>query len=598
MSGTRRGWKLAVFVAATGWCGVALAQVSPGPLARPHGALEGATQCFRCHAQGAGKAGMDRRCLDCHQEVDWMRKRQRGFHARVAASACASCHPDHGGRDFALIAWDGGSKDRFDHSRAGFALLGRHAELACAQCHKPALQKSPVVPLLKLRDRARSWLGLEPACASCHADPHRGSLGAACASCHSQSRWSPAPGFEHARTAYPLTGAHARPACLACHATPAVNEGRDASGALRPRWRPVPHADCVSCHRDPHAGRFTGTCARCHGTASWTTVNAKGFDHDQTRYPLRGAHATVRCDDCHAASRGGKRPPHARCADCHADAHRGAATLHSVSVDCATCHAVQGFTPSTLPRTEHQRTAYPLEGAHQATECRDCHTRAPAGSAEAATLGRSRVRLRPGHARCVDCHRDPHAGRFSSGGKRARTLECLACHTLMGFQPSGFDGRAHATSAFPLEGAHLAVPCQRCHEELSSPAGGSLRGGATGRTLSFQHRARACADCHDDPHAGQFRARADRAACEQCHDLATFAPAARFDHDRDSGFALQGAHARTPCAACHRPGPAGRDGKRVVTYRSTPSRCESCHTTGDARGMRDARLLLPSHTRG
>ena len=574
------------------------AQVSPGPLATPHAALEGATQCFQCHARGGGKAGMDARCLTCHREIDWMRTQRRGTHARVMDRTCASCHPDHGGRGFDLVAWEGGSPERFDHARAGFELAGRHARLACRDCHRPAFQKSAAMALVKVKDRGRSWLGLEPACASCHTDPHRGSLGAACARCHSQTRWSPAPGFDHARTRYPLTGAHAKPACIACHATPTVNAGRLANGALKPRWQPVPHADCASCHRDPHAGRFTGACARCHTTTVWATVNPRGFDHDQTRYPLRGAHAAVRCEGCHAAARGGRRPPHARCLDCHQDAHRGGAMLAGHETDCATCHAVRGWTPSTWPRTEHQRTAYPLEGAHADAECRGCHTRAAAGSAEAAALGSSRVRLHPGHERCATCHRDPHAGRFSPGGARPRASECLACHSLAGFQPARFDARAHADSRFPLDGAHRAVPCQRCHEELrGAPAASTLRGTAPARTLAFERGARACADCHDDPHGGQFRDR-QGGACDRCHASSAFVPAARFDHDRDATFPLQGAHARTPCASCHRTTTAGRDGARVVDYRSTPTRCESCHTAGPGGGARRDRLLYPTHAWG
>ena len=565
----------------------ARAQVSPGPLATAHESLDGATQCLRCHEQGAGKAGMDRRCLDCHAEVRWMRERSRGFHAQVSGQACATCHPDHGGRAFALIAWDGGAPERFDHARAGFTLLGKHASIACRDCHKPALQKSGAVALLQVKDHAKSWFGLETACVSCHEDPHRGSLGAECVSCHSQEHWKPAPGFDHQKTGYPLTGAHTKPACAACHATAAVNAGQDARGALLPRWKPVPHADCVSCHRDPHAGRFTGECARCHVTRDWRAVNSKGFDHDQTRYPLRGAHVRVGCDACHAAARGGRRPKFARCMDCHADAHRGQATIAKQPADCATCHDVRGFTPSIWPRLGHQKTAYPLEGAHVTASCAGCHTRAAAGSAEAAALGRSRVRMRPGHAACTDCHQDPHKGRFAAGGARPHAAGCLACHSLAAFRPSTYDGRAHADCAFPLEGAHRSVPCQQCHKELDRPGGGSTLGSApTLVALRFDSRARACRDCHTDAHGGQFAARRDKGACESCHGFAAFVPADRFDHDRDASFHLQGAHARTPCGACHRVAKAAGSNARVVIYRPTPSRCESCHAaaTADSAG--------------
>ena len=581
-------------VLATG-SGAAHAQVSPGPLAAAHASLDGPTECFRCHAKTGGKAGMDARCLDCHTEVAQMRTQRRGYHARVTSSACASCHPDHGGRAFALVAWENGSPERFDHARAGFALIGKHATLACKDCHRPELQKSAVVPLLRVKDRSRSWLGLEQACASCHDDPHKGSLGNACASCHAQTKWNPAPGFDHAKTGYALSGAHAKLACITCHATPAVNAGTDAKGAPRALWKPVPHADCASCHRDPHAGRFTGACARCHTTAGWKRMDTRGFDHDQTRYPLRGAHVAVTCDDCHAASHGGRRPPHDRCMACHREAHEATAAAELKGADCAVCHAVQGWTPSTWPRAKHQATAYPLEGAHRDAECRGCHTRAAAGSAEAAALGSSRVRLHPGHERCVPCHRDSHGGRFSRGGARARAAECLACHTFDTFRPSRFDARAHADSPFALEGAHRAVPCQRCHEELAAPAAASSLRGAAGRELAFTRERRACADCHADPHGGQLKDKGG--ACDRCHGIEAFVPAARFDHDRDAVFPLQGAHARTPCAACHRATTAGRDGERVVRYRPTPTKCESCHTSG-AGGARRERLLFPTHAWG
>jgi len=585
----------------------ARAQVSPGLLAGPHASLEGATACFRCHEKGAGKPGMDRLCLACHTEVGWMRTQRRGYHARVAGKACASCHPDHGGRDFALVAWDGGSPEKFDHTLAGYVLEGAHASRACRDCHQPAFQKSGATPLIRVKDRSHSWLGLETACASCHTDPHRGSLGKDCLACHGQTKWSPAPGFDHAKTSYALTGAHTKPPCAACHATATVNEGPRVGGGFKPRWKPVPHRDCLSCHRDPHAGRFTGECARCHVTESWKSVNTKRFDHEQTRYPLRGAHAGVTCNACHATQLGGARPKFARCADCHKDVHAGAATVRAKPVDCATCHTVQAFRPSSWPRTEHQGTKYPLDGAHAQAKCEGCHTRAPSGSAEAVSLGSARVRMRPSAARCEDCHHDPHAGRFAAGGVRARSSGCLGCHTMAGFHPSSYDGRAHAGSRFALEGAHLAVPCQRCHEELATPENGSSLKSGKHRVLGFDIRERACADCHEDVHRGQFRERPDHGACDRCHDAGSFTPAGRFDHDRDARFRLQGAHARTPCAACHRLGPEGADGTRAVVYRPTPTRCESCHAPesspqpgknprgGTGGGLRTP-ILLVTHT--
>ena len=158
----------------------ARAQVSPGPLSNAHASLDGATQCFQCHAAKLGKSGMDERCLACHTEIGWMKTRNRGTHARLNGKECVSCHPDHGGRDFKLIVWGSGTPEKFDHQQTGYALEGKHAQAACAKCHKPDFQRSGAVPLIRRKDKSASWLGLETACKDCHQDFHRGQLGTQC----------------------------------------------------------------------------------------------------------------------------------------------------------------------------------------------------------------------------------------------------------------------------------------------------------------------------------------------------------------------------------------------------------------------------------
>ena len=105
------------------------AQISPGPLARAHGALDEPSLCFKCHARGGG---MTERCLACHTAIAAQRAGGRGVHGREAREKdCAGCHPDHAGRDFDLVRWDEGAAERFDHRRAGYPLTGKHAALAC-----------------------------------------------------------------------------------------------------------------------------------------------------------------------------------------------------------------------------------------------------------------------------------------------------------------------------------------------------------------------------------------------------------------------------------------------------------------------------------
>jgi hypothetical protein len=578
------------------------AQVSPGPLAAPHASLDGSLACLKCHGKtngrGESKDGMDVRCLACHTEIGWMRTAKRGTHAKEMAKNCASCHPDHGGREFNLVVWPEGSPEKFDHRRAGFLLEGKHAQAPCAKCHKGSLQKSPAAPLIRKKNRDASWLGLETNCASCHEDVHRGQLGKKCESCHNQEKFVPAPGFDHAKSAFPLTGSHTKVKCLACHAAPQFVKARDAKGQPKPEWKPLPHKDCVSCHKDPHAGRFPGACAKCHNTENWKSISKSGFDHDRTRYPLRGKHAGIACEKCHDARQGGfgAKPKFALCTDCHKDAHAGTATLATKVVDCASCHDVKGFDRSSYTVAQHAKSAYPLEGRHVAVACEKCHTKVAAGSAEAAALGTARVQLRPKKGACADCHGDPHLGRFEPTGARPQKNSCRACHSMLAFQPSSYDAVAHADCVFPLRGGHLATPCQACHEELTKPPGKStLRADAASmRPLHFDNPRRACEACHKSPHGEQFAARRDKGACESCHDDLAFVPASKFNHDRDAAFKLEGAHAKTPCASCHVPQP-GADGKPFVTYKPTPTKCEACHVTGiPAAGTKRSSLVPAS----
>jgi hypothetical protein len=575
----------AILLAAAAWgAGEAAAQLSPGPLAEAHRDLDRTAACFQCHARG-GKSQMDQRCLDCHTEVSWLRERGRGLHGREARAECASCHPDHAGREFQMIRWEEGSPEGFDHARAGWTLEGKHAETECRDCHQPKFQRSAAAAQLRRKDRGKSWLGLETACASCHEDVHRGQLGDDCARCHDVRAFRPAPGFDHERTRYPLTGRHAEVECARCHLAPTLALAHDAQGKPIAQYRPLPYQECTPCHRDPHAARFGPRCASCHDTRGFHSINARGFDHNLTRYPLRGKHAAVACEKCHDAKTAwGKKPPFANCGSCHRDAHAGQATVAGRAADCAACHGVVGFRPSTFTVAQHAASTYPLEKAHTRAECAGCHVRR--GPQATAELGPARVVMRPAAARCQDCHADPHRGRFEPGSRRARAGGCRACHGMEVFRPSLYDAAAHSGSGFALDGAHRATPCQMCHAELKSTAPSStLRSAAARRAVDFTDASSRCTDCHASPHGDQFAGRRDRGACESCHDVARFAPAVRFDHDRQASFALDGAHARAACGSCHR-SVKDASGRARVIYRPLSGRCETCHSAAPAARSR------------
>ncbi|HSQ61511.1 MAG TPA: hypothetical protein VLT84_13995 [Acidobacteriota bacterium] len=589
------GFIAALCVAALVVPGDGRAQVSPGPLASAHQDLDTLAKCFACHSR---TESMTSRCIACHGEIAWSRSARRGLHARPKFAECAKCHPDHAGRGFAMISWDEGSPERFRHDRTGYALEGAHAALRCGQCHAPANQKSAVARRIKVKDRTRSYLGLERACASCHADPHAGRFGLACETCHRVSAWKEldAKKFNHEWTRYPLRGRHAAVACADCH---------DPTRA----WGKKPRFDrCDACHADPHAGKATlagrpSDCSACHEVSGFAPSSYTAAMHAKSAYPLEGKHRATACAACHvkrpagvpAASLGSAgvliRPRHGACGDCHGAPHgtemaasaKGASAKGGPANDpegCLACHDLQAFRPARYSVARHAKSAFPLEGAHAAAACRACHdarrSELPAFR-DPERFGSAGFAMNPPERACADCHADPHEGRFTAG--------CADCHGVVSFRPARFGVSEHERTKFPLQGAHRAVPCVDCHAGLKrEPARSTLvRAARRPAGLTFAVAKQACADCHKSPHGDQFeRPPASARSCERCHGADVFRPASRFDHARDTAFPLDGAHRGVACAKCHAAGAAVK-GARVVRYRGVSTKCETCHPVTGAK---------------
>ncbi len=578
------------------------AQVSPGPLAKAHQSLEGALNCTKCHAGGG--VTMESRCIACHGDIGWLQARSRGIHGTPPSKAarCASCHPDHAGVDFALIQWPEGSKEKFDHRRAGWGLEKSHAQIECATCHQPEYRVSPAA---KLASNSRSnWTGLEQSCASCHEDAHKGVFGERCQSCHDAGEWKLTPGFKHDTTSYPLTGRHVQTRCTECHTAPNQR---------------LAFASCASCHQDPHTGSFGANCTTCHNTRSFSEISGAGFDHARTTFPLKGKHATVTCASCHKdfTTERGRHPAATTCAACHApDRHAGTATIQGKPADCAGCHDERGFSPGAFSVARHRQSAYPLEEKHTAVRCSACHKKEP--PAQAAGLGTARVVLRPVFAACTSCHADRHGGQLAAKPNKG---ECAECHAVAGWTPSRFDQAAHAKLRLPLDGKHAEISCGACHGEKKflfaiesrcskchtdphnarypdarctechstsafKPAAVdaeahnkfrfALRGAHRATPCSGCHKDMktfvadtTCATCHQTVHGNQFVGR----RCDACHAEDSFKPASRFDHDKDASFALGKGHQKVACSACHK---TEGTPPRVV-YKPLSGKCEDCH---------------------
>jgi hypothetical protein len=546
----------------------ASAQISPGPLSRAHESLNGATNCTSCHKLGAAAT---LKCLDCHGEIAARIASRQGLHATYHLEAgssqeCARCHSEHNGEDFPLVKWD---PKAFDHKQAGYALEGKHAGLACNQCHKPDHVSPAERAKIKVKDLSKTFLGIPTTCTACHQDQHQGRLGTNCLQCHSYNDWKTVTvgQFDHSKTKYPLTGMHAQVGCAKCH-TPGPDN--------KPRYAGIPFGKCSDCHSDPHHGSFAQTCQTCHNTSGWKKVSTEAvnqrFDHSKTKYPLLGKHQTVECESCHKGGDFKKPLAFAKCMDCHQpDPHKGQFAKRPDGGECSACHNVEGFKPSTFGLKEHSGTAYPLQGKHADLQCAQCHI----------PKGRDTV-FKIKFQQCTDCHSDKHNGQFAAA---PYFNACERCHNLQGYRPSTFSLARHKETRFVLTGGHVAIPCSDCHKEALE--------GAPKIPALYHWDNLSCATCHNDPHKGQFKdrmtqTRADGkpAGCEACHTTKSWRGVTGFDHSKTS-FPLLGAHRATACMDCHKP-PNLETRLMNVDFKAAPAKCEECHE--DPHGKQFAKM--------
>jgi hypothetical protein len=541
--------------------------ISPGKLSAVHGEWGGIRNCTQCHE--LRKRGVaNERCLDCHAPLAARIDDRRGFHATVADQGCADCHKEHLGPDFDIQRLD---VDQFDHNgQTGFALVESHAKVDCQDCHNARLVLAPDVRDFKGRHDALddTYLGLGAVCLDCHQSdaPHRDQFpDQPCDACHTQIQWEEARGFNHDESTYRLEGGHRRVDCVDCHPTVA------AAGEPYVQYKPLAFATCLSCHKTdkPHRDQFPNrSCDDCHTQLEW--VKPTGFDHDDSRYRITGAHRRVECAECHRTTTEAGEPyveyrplAFATCLSCHEDEHEG-----SFDRDCTKCHTTDEWTRvnrSTVEREfDHRTTDFELVGRHASAECTVCHT--PSASPgpdfaityEARTL--ERAYPKPIAETCLSCHVDYHEDVFTEtpGGPA-----CDNCHGQTEWIPTTYDiGRHNGEADFRLDGAHIAAPCTTCHNR---PSPGS-------EAIRFRFVDRTCVTCHatDDPHRGQFEDR----ACTKCHDTETFS-VTDFEHD-DTRFPLEGAHLPVLCDQCHTQ-EVSADGAAFRRYQPVPTQCQECH---------------------
>jgi len=157
----------------------------------------------------------------------------------------------------------------------------------------------------------------------------------------------------------------------------------------------------------PH-GDLALDCNECHGQDGWVPLATHPrFRHDTTGFELDGAHVLARCTSCHQSLL--LEQVGSACADCHADPHRG-----ELGWQCERCHTPRTWDAQRDLRLVHERTRFPLAGAHARLECGACH-------------GVGHFVGTP--AECVACHqldydRTTHA-------EEGLSLRCEECHWTM-----------------------------------------------------------------------------------------------------------------------------------------------------------------------
>lgn len=529
--------------------GTTLGQLSPGDLHESHAHLEGLKNCSECH--GIGQKISADNCLVCHNLIKERIVAREGLHAQPGYSECETCHVEHHGRDFDLIYWKDGQQN-FDHQQTGFALEGKHFNLACRDCHREKFISEKEKFLKQKKNLERTFLGLDKSCLGCHHDEHRGQLSKDCLNCHNFKSWKPAEKFSHQQAGFLLKGKHASLPCEKCHTTLTGQHLEDDSQYLK--FTGISYKRCTDCHADVHGNKFGQNCQTCHNPAGWKKYNTENFDHSKTSFPLIGRHLSTPCAKCHPPDRPLKISQFSKCRDCHRDYHKGQFSDRTSQKDCIACHSEQGFIPVNFSLAEHNQTRFPLEGSHLAIPCNLCHSQIHTG-----TPGET-IQFRFVSTRCIDCHQDPHqntATRFIS------KEECQGCHNINSWRMVNFD---HQKTRFPLEGRHGETECIACH--FPEP----------GKQILFTGLEANCYSCHKDPHQGQFARDPENQKsvtdCGKCHSPENW-KALRFDHNLQAVFKLEGAHANLDCKKCHFA--IEKNGATFIKFKPIPHNCIDCH---------------------
>jgi len=283
--------------------------------------------------------------------------------------------------------------------------------------------------------------------------------------------------------------------------------------------------------KQPHGAAFSIACNTCHSAKGWMLDREiYSFNHNATRLPLLGQHKEIDCKLCHPTLVFSDAKT--ECNQCHNDVHQA-----TVGADCSRCHTPASWLVTNVNQI-HERSRFPLLGAHRTADCYDCH--------KSESLARFDVL----GVNCIDCHRaDYDATANPNHSQSGFSEDCSVCHPVNAFQ---WTGAGFNHNFFALVQGHSTPACAECH-----------------KTGNYSDASPVCNSCHQADYAAatnpSHTASGFPVTCENCHTLNPGWKPATFDHTR---FPLTLGHSTPECIDCHKGG----------NYSSTPTDCYACHT--------------------
>lgn len=352
------------------------------------------SNCSMCHNEGAF-SGLSPICYSCHQQN--FQATTNPNHMNLGFSdQCDQCHTLNPGwkparfTDHDLVSfpiYSGSHAGEWDNCADCHTNSANYLEFTCISCHEHNQTSTN-----NEHDEVSGYEYNSPACYACH--PTGSGEG----------------GFDHTKSAFPLTGAHTTTNCADCHTNGYVGTS----------------SECNSCH----LGNFTEAanpnhvnlsipedCSLCHTTnPGWQPAT---FPIHNDYYVLQGAHLNIanNCEQCHNQTY--NNTPNT-CYGCHqADYDNTNDPPHQSArfpITCLECHTETTWQPANF---NHDGLYFPIySGKHQNewASCADCHTNTSDFS----------------QFSCINCHEhnqtDMDAKHRELNAYTYNSIACFNCH--------------------------------------------------------------------------------------------------------------------------------------------------------------------------